>query len=128
MDIASPFLASFDPVSVVIRFNQFLNEHDVDGMMQSMTQECVFENTFPAPDGTRYEGQAVVRSFWEEFFRGSSQAHIEIEEIFAAGQHCVMRWRYHWVDQNGQTGHIRGVDIYLVRDGLIAEKLSYVKG
>jgi hypothetical protein len=39
-----------------------------------------------------------------------------------------MRWRYSWVDSDGQPGHIRGVDLYTLRDGLIAEKLSYVKG
>jgi hypothetical protein len=25
-------------------------------------------------------------------------------------------------------GHVRGVDVFAVRDGLVAEKLSYVKG
>jgi hypothetical protein len=39
-----------------------------------------------------------------------------------------MRWTYSWVDPSGTPGHIRGVDVYRVRDGLIAEKLSYVKG
>ena len=39
-----------------------------------------------------------------------------------------MLWRYEWVDPQGQEGHIRGVDVYRLRDGLIAEKLSYVKG
>jgi hypothetical protein len=26
-----------------------------------MTDDCVFENTYPATDGTRYQGQAAVR-------------------------------------------------------------------
>jgi hypothetical protein len=39
-----------------------------------------------------------------------------------------MLWCYHWVDASGTPGHIRGVDVYTLRDGLIAEKLSYVKG
>jgi len=39
-----------------------------------------------------------------------------------------MRWRYSWEDEHGQPGHIRGVDVYRMEDGLIAEKLSYVKG
>jgi hypothetical protein len=42
----------------------------------------------------------------------------------------VMRWTYRWIDTSGQSGHIRGVDVYRldVDQGLIAEKLSYVKG
>jgi hypothetical protein len=39
-----------------------------------------------------------------------------------------MRWAYRWIEANGRQGHIRGVDVYTIRAGLIAEKLSYVKG
>lgn len=115
-------------LSVVIRFNDALNARDVDAMLRLMTEDCVFENTYPPPDGTRYVGQAAVRAFWEDFMRGSSEARFEIEEIFDAADRVVMRWTYHWIDLQGQAGHMRGVDVYTVRDGLIAEKLSYVKG
>ena len=114
---------------VVLEFNEAFNRHDVPGMMQLMTEDCVFENTDPAPDGTRYSGKEVVTAFWQGFFRESPRAHIEIEEIFGMGnQRCVMRWRYEWVEASGKEGHVRGVDIFQVRDGLISEKLSYVKG
>ncbi len=39
-----------------------------------------------------------------------------------------MRWRYDWVDAEGKKGHVRGVDIVKLKDNLICEKLSYVKG
>jgi hypothetical protein len=39
-----------------------------------------------------------------------------------------MRWRHRWIDQAGTRGHVRGVDLFRVRDGKVAEKLSYVKG
>jgi len=32
------------------------------------------------------------------------------------------------VDAAGTKGHVRGVDIFKIKDGLISEKLSYVKG
>jgi ketosteroid isomerase-like protein len=112
-----------DTLSLIHQFHDALNRHDVDGMMALMTDDCVFENTFPAPDGTRFEGQMAVCGFWREFFAGSPQAHIEVEESFAAGERGIIRWRYKWGD-----GHIRGVDVFRVRDGKISEKLSYVKG
>jgi len=121
-----------DPVQIVLRFNTALNAGDVDGMMRCMTGDCVFENTDPPPDGERFEGQAAVRAFWQEFFRSSSLAQIIVEDIFALGSaqdgRCVMLWRYQWIDVQGEPGHVRGVDVYRLRDGLIAEKLSYVKG
>jgi uncharacterized protein (TIGR02246 family) len=115
-------------VRLVIRFNEALNAGDVDGMMQLMTEDCVFENTVPAPDGARYAGQEAVRAFWQLFFRGSRSPHIDIEEVFAMGERCVMRWVYSWLDSSGDRRHVRGVDVYRISDGLIAEKLSYVKG
>jgi hypothetical protein len=44
------------------------------------------------------------------------------------GLRCVMLWRYDWIDAAGEKGHVRGVDIFLVKNGLITEKRSYVKG
>ena len=115
-------------VQVIVNFNDALNAGDVNKMMGFMTEDCIFENTYPAPDGARYEGQLAVRAFWEEFFRSAREPRIEIEEIVGLGERCAMRWTYRWKDEHGQPGHIRGVDLYRVRGGLIAEKLSYVKG
>lgn len=113
---------------IAIAFNDALNARDIDGMMRLMSEDCVFENTAPPPDGARYEGQANVRAFWEQFFAGAPQTRIEVEEIFGEGNRCVMRWVYRWTDAAGVAGHIRGIDLYTLRDGLIAEKRSYVKG
>jgi hypothetical protein len=41
---------------------------------------------------------------------------------------CIMRWKYEWTDASGLKGHVRGVDIFKVVEGLITEKFSYVKG
>lgn len=113
---------------VVLAFNEALNRHDVTTMMQMMSEDCLFENTTPPPDGTAYKGKQAVHRFWEEFFVQSPHARIEVEEIFGMGERCVMRWRYFWMDEQGNSGHVRGVDVYRVRDGKICEKLSYVKG
>jgi predicted SnoaL-like aldol condensation-catalyzing enzyme len=115
-------------IRVVLEFNEAFNRHDVAGMMQLMSDDCIFENTDPAPDGAVHSGKEVVTRFWQNFFRESPQAHIEIEEIFSFGERCIMRWRYSWVDKGEKKGHIRGVDIFRVRNGFIREKLSYVKG
>jgi len=112
----------------VIEFNEAFNRHDVAGMMKLMSEDCLFENTSPAPDGTACQGQEAVTRFWQEFFQASPQAHIEIEEIFGLGLRVVMRWKYTWLGADGRPGHVRGVDIFKIKEGLICEKLSYVKG
>lgn len=114
--------------AAIERFNAAFDRHDVDGVMAVMTDDCVFENTSPVPDGERYVGQIAVRGFWEAFFRSSPHAAFEVEDQFFAGDRAVVRWTYRWVDADGQPGRVRGVVVFRVRDGKVAEKLSYVKG
>jgi ketosteroid isomerase-like protein len=118
---------SADALAAVQRFNDAFARGDVDAVMEAMTDDCVFENTSPAPDGERYVGRAAVRTFWGDFFAGTENPRFETEEMFAAGDHVVVRWRFTWGAAPGE-GHVRGVDIFRLRDGKVAEKLSYVKG
>jgi ketosteroid isomerase-like protein len=114
-------------LEAVQRFNAAFNLHDVDAVMAVMTEDCLFENTNPPPDGARYTGQGEVRAYWAKFFHGSPDAVFEAEEMVAFGDRCVVRWIYRKT-KDGQPWHLRGVDVFRVRDGKIAEKLAYVKG
>jgi ketosteroid isomerase-like protein len=109
-------------LDVVNAFNEAFNRHDVDAVMALMTDDVVFEDTSP-PDGGRHHGQAAVRAAWESFFASSPSAKFTGEEVIEAGGTIVIPWRYDWGD-----GHIRGIDVFRVRDGKVAEKRSYVKG
>lgn len=114
-------------LAIIDRFNEAFNRHDVPAIMALMTDDVVFENTSRSPDGERYEGQAAVRGFWERFVASTPSSHFAAEDIFAGGDRCTVRWRYTWKNSAGE-GHVRGVDVFRVRDGRVAEKLSYVKG
>jgi ketosteroid isomerase-like protein len=109
--------------SIIKDFNNAVNNHDIDAVMALMTDDCVFENTFPAPDGTRHVGQTQVRLELGNFLKSSPRAHFEEEDLIVCDDRCVVRWRYSWGE-----GHVRGVDVMRVRDGKVSEKLSYVKG
>jgi len=113
--------------AVVERFNAAFNRHDVEAVMANMTDDCIFENTNPAPDGTLIKGATEVRAYWERFFKNNPDAYFEAEEIITAGDRCIVRWIYRKT-KDGQPWHLRGVDIFKVRDGKVAEKFAYVKG
>src|ERR1017187_7762800 len=53
---------------VVDRFNEAFNRHDADALALLLTDDTVFEDTSPAPDGKRIEGKAAVVAFWREWF------------------------------------------------------------
>jgi ketosteroid isomerase-like protein len=92
-----------------------------------MTADPVFENTAPPPDGTRVAGAPAVRAYWERFFAHNPDAHFEAEEIFATADRCAVRWIYRKT-KDGHPWHLRGVDIFHMRNGQVAAKLAYVKG
>lgn len=117
-----------DSADTVRRFQDAWNAHDVDAVMALMSEDCVFESTWPPPDGERIVGQGDMRAFWTRFFQQSPGATIEIEELFACGNRATMRWCYRWGSGFAPHDHVRGVDVYRISAGKISEKLSYVKG
>jgi ketosteroid isomerase-like protein len=111
-----------DSLKIVEAFGTAWGAHDLDATLALVTDDCVFETTEPGPDGARFEGRDAIRRAWQPIF-DDRHAVFEAEETFAMADRVVQRWRYSWVN-----GHIRGVDVFRVRDGLVSEKLSYVKG
>ena len=108
-------------------FNAAFNRHDADALAQLLTDDTIFEDTSPAPDGRRVEGKAAVVEFWRTWFARNSDAHFDAEEMIVSGHRATVLWVYRKM-RNGQPWHIRGVDVFTVRDGKVAAKLAYVKG
>ena len=115
-------MASDDTGSVIQRFHDALNAHDVDAVVAMLTDDVIFEDTTP-PDGVRHIGPAAMAESMRQMFADAPSAHFDIEEMITAGDRGVVRWHYQWGD-----GHVRGIDLIRVRDGRIAESIAYVKG
>jgi ketosteroid isomerase-like protein len=113
--------------TTVDRFNQAFNLHDNDGLAALLTEDTVFEDTSPAPDGHRIEGKAAVVDFWRGWFARNPDARFEADEVIVSGNRATVLWVYHKM-RHGQPWHLRGVDVFTVRDGKVAAKLAYVKG
>ena len=113
--------------ATIDRFNEVFNTHDVDAIMALMTEDVQFDNTSP-PDGESYKGQEAVRGFWERFFSSTPGAWFDTEDMFVDGDRCAVAWRFTFDKNNPDGGHVRGADLFKVRDGKVAEKFSYVKG
>lgn len=113
--------------TTIEKFNDAFNRHDADAVAALLTEDTVFEDTSPAPDGRRLVGKAAVEEFWRQWFPRNPDARFEAEEIIVSGDRAVVLWVYHKV-RNGEPWHLRGVDVFTVRDGKVAAKLAYVKG
>lgn len=123
-------MAAADPSSTldaVTRFNDALNHGDAGAIAGLLTDDTVFENTGPAPDGTRVEGREAVAAHWARWIAANPGAHFAAEEIVVAGDRCTVTWVYR-KPRDGRPWHLRGIDLFTVRDGKIAAKCAYVKG
>jgi ketosteroid isomerase-like protein len=121
--------ATSDPTTrmVIDRFNDAFNRHDADALALLLTDDTVFEDTSPPPDGRRIEGHAAVVAYWRTWFSRNTEAVFDAEEMIVSGDRAVVRWVYR-KPRNGQPWHLRGVDVFTVRGGKVSAKLAYVKG
>jgi hypothetical protein len=125
MTHATPAGASAE--AILDRFIAAWNRHDLAAALAMTSTNCVFEAAVPLPGGERCIGHTELEAAWKPIFDDpSSQLTVEDSfttgESFVAGTRVVQRWRFDWAE-----GQVRGVDLLTVRDGLITEKLAYVK-
>jgi len=53
-------------MSVALRFNEKINQQDLEGLAELMTDD----HTFVGSDGTVTKGKDVMKKVWREFFKG----------------------------------------------------------
>jgi ketosteroid isomerase-like protein len=117
---------SENTLALVTRFENGFNTRDVDALMADMTEDCVFEHVAPeAVSFGRHEGAEVVRAVWESMDEHFPNYTQEIVDIFAADNRACCRFVIRWKGPDGGEGILRGTDVITVRDGKIAEKLTY---
>ena len=110
---------------IIKRFNDGFLNHDPGAFGDLVAEECVIENTIPAPDGGRHVGKAACVALWQGIASNAS-AWFELEDVEVAGERAIVRWRYRW--GLGATESVRGVNLMRVKDGRIVEAMGYVKG
>jgi ketosteroid isomerase-like protein len=111
--------------AVLHRFNQVFLSHKPDALSELVADDCVIENTQPAPDGARYEGKEACVELWSQIAT-TPGIHFRPESISARGDRGEIKWRLVWGPEPMDS--VRGVNLMRVRDGRIVEVQGYVKG
>ena len=107
------------------RFMDAWERHDIDAAIACMTDDCRYDEF----NGVVWEGRDAVREGFLPQFRGDYGDIQFLEEdrfIDAEAGRMLVRWvcRFEW---KGTIRRWRGLDILHIRDGSIAEKLTYAK-
>jgi hypothetical protein len=116
---------SVQTAEILAGFNQVFLSHDPAALHDLVADDCVIENTQPAPDGSRHEGKAACLQLWTGIAT-NSRISFETECIIARGDRGEIRWRLRWGPEHANS--VRGVNLMRVRDGQVVEALGYVKG
>ena len=80
---------------IMQRFNDVFQRHDPSGLQDLVAEDCVIENTVPAPDGERHVGREACVRLWSGIATAPGTG-FDLEETFAAGDRATIRWRYRW--------------------------------
>lgn len=109
---------------VLKQFNSAFQEYDPSGLEAIIADDCVLENTGPAPKGATYEGKEACLAFWTGIATNKDM-HFDTENIDILGDRGIIKWHLYWGESEADS--VRGVNIMRVRDGKIVEALGYVK-
>ena len=117
-------MSRIETAEVIRRFNDAFQRHDPTVLADLIGDDCVIENTHPAPDGSRHVGRVACIELW----RGIATApdiRFDVEDVAVVDEdRAIIRWRLH----RAEGDSVRGVNLMQVRDGRIVEALGYVKG
>jgi len=109
---------------VLDRYNDAFRLHDPTLLDDVVADDCVIEDTSPAPDGMRREGGRACLARWAELAANQALEFTpEAAEIH--GDLAVQPWVLRW--GTGEQDRIRGVNLIRTRDGRIVEARGYVK-
>lgn len=118
-----------DVMDLMKRFGKAFNKADVDGILQCVTDDFEWRlATGPdAPDGKVVTGREAVRQALADRDAALGTVRFSEAEVAMAGDRVLGTFRVTGSYADGTALDVRGVDIYTLRDGLIATKDSYWK-
>ena len=118
-------MQSNETTEIIRRFNDVFQLNDPAALEELVGDECVIENTQPAPNGARQVGREACIATWKEIAT-TPGTHFDLEDVVVAGDRAIIRWRYWWGE--GESNSVRGVNLMRVQEGRIIEAMGYVKG
>lgn len=109
-------------------FAEAYNRHDIEALLALVTEDCVFEMAAgPEACGLRHQGKAALRQALPWAWQHWPDARWDDATHVVAGPRGFSEWTFRGTDAAGRFTELRGVDLFELRDGLIARKDTYRK-
>ena len=108
-------------IELIERYNDAWNAQDLDTIHALHHPEIVFDNHTA---GERAEGADAVREHIGRIFESNPTMRFTTRSLQAGEDFAVCEWTLN-VERDGETLEWEGVDVFPIRDGLIARKDVY---
>lgn len=110
-----------DVTELIGRYNQAWNSQDLATIHELHHPQIVFENHTAVE---RAEGADNVREHIARIFENNPTMSFQTRSLLAGEDFAVCEWTLN-VERDGETLEWEGVDVFPIRDGLIARKDVY---
>jgi ketosteroid isomerase-like protein len=99
------------------------NAQDLDAIMPTYTEDVVFQNHTAGEDPVA--GAEAVRAHLEGIFARWPDMRFSSRRLYVTDEVCVSEWTARATTPDGRRLEWDGVDVFPIRDGLIARKDVY---
>ncbi len=119
---------SHPTVAFLQAFSDALNNHDIDAVMDMMTDDCVF-NAVAGPEvqGKSFVGQTEVRQGLEAAWKNAPDACWVDGVYHVVGDRGFTESTYKGTAKDGARTEARMIDVFIFRNGKIAVKNAFRK-
>ncbi len=119
--------AQADARSVVERFVQAINDHDLEAIVSCFAPD--YHDVEPVhPTRQISGGRTEVRKRWGTVLDGMADFKTEVERVAVQGDTAWIEHDWSGTRADGTRLHLRGVNIFGIRDGQFAWGHIYMEG
>jgi steroid delta-isomerase-like uncharacterized protein len=116
-----------DTLEVVERYVAALNAHDVDGVLDCVTDDYTSEHVATLGSGLR--GKRAYRERLPAFLAEFDDLHYEIEDTIVDGDRAAVAYRMscRWRGETGAARSValRGLFRFRIEEGRVAQRVDY---
>jgi ketosteroid isomerase-like protein len=109
-------------------YAQAWNDHDIDAIMNAMSEDCIFETGGGSNAwGTRFEGAEVVRERFKAVWEDLPDVEFANSRHFVSGDRGCSEWIFKATRPDGTRMEMAGCDLFTFKDGKIWIKSTLLK-
>ena len=122
-------MTNTDKIALLEKFAAAWNAHDVDALMDCMTDDCVFCSAAGAtPQGGVFEGREAVRAAYAAVWQKFPDAEWNEPKHFVSGDSGISQWLFTGSTPDGKEKcRVYGCDVFEFKNGKIKSKDTYRK-